>query len=70
MRLMIILAIVLMTMPSAPAHDACAKAECEKIRQQIRQIQSRMRQGYTARQGEKLKADLRKFKAKRSQQCR
>ena len=70
MRLLAIIAVVILISPPATAHEYCPKAECEKTRQKIKQIESKMRQGYTAKQGEKLQADLRKYRAIRSKQCR
>ena len=70
MRLMFVIAIAVLLATTVPAHEYCPKADCEKTRQKIRQIQSKMRQGYTARQGEKMEADLRKYRALRSKQCR
>ncbi len=70
MRLLLIVAIGLLSTPAAMAHDYCPKAECEETKQKIRQIQSKMRQGYTRRQGEKMEADLRKLRSIRSKKCR
>ncbi len=70
MRLALWIILTLALAPGAPAHEKCSKADCEKIRQKIKQIQSKMRQGYTASQGEKLEADLRKDRALRARQCR
>ena len=44
--------------------------ECEKIKQEIREIQSKMRSGYTRAQGEKFEARLRKLRALRAKACR
>ncbi len=60
---------VLVSMPAA-AHDYCPKAECEKVKQQIRTVEARMRQGYTRAQGERLSRRLRELRAQRSQRCR
>ncbi len=70
MRLLTVIAISLLFAPATSAHEYCPKAECEKTKQKIRQIQSRMREGYTRNQGEKMEADLRKLRAIRSKQCR
>jgi len=70
MRLFIAVAVAVLLAPPVSAHVYCPKAECEKTRQKIRQIQSKMRQGYTLKQGEKMEADLRKLRAIRSKQCR
>jgi len=52
------------------AHNYCPKAECEKTKQKIRQLESKMRQGYTRAQGEKWRSRLRELRAVRSKQCR
>jgi len=44
--------------------------ECEKIKQEIRTIHSKMRSGYTRAQGEKLEARLRKLRLLRAKACR
>ena len=46
------------------------KAECDKTKQKIRAIQSKMRSGYTRAQGEKMEAQLRKLRIKRKKACR
>ena len=69
MRMMTILAVNLLISFAVTAHENCPKAECEETKQKIRQIQSKMRQGYTRKQGEKMEADLRKLRAIRSKQC-
>lgn len=54
----------------ASANDTDRKLRCEEIKQDIREIQSRMRAGYTRAQGEKLRAKLRKLRALRFKACR
>ena len=70
MRGLTVIALSLLLVPAASAHEFCSKAECEKTKQKIEQIHSKMRQGYTRKQGEKMEADLRKLAAIRSKQCR
>ena len=70
MRILIIVVLTLLFMPTSSAHEYCPKAKCEKTKQRIQQIQSKMRQGYTRRQGEKMEEELRKLRAIRSKQCR
>jgi len=66
-----IMAVVLVLSPAAGfAHDNCAKAKCEETKQKIEKIQSRMRQGYTRAQGEKMEAQLRSLRAIRAKRCR
>ena len=50
-------------------HDRDALA-CDEVKQNIREIEARMRTGYTRAQGERYEARLRKLKLKRSRLCR
>ena len=56
--------------PRGDAKPDCDKLACDEIKQQIREIESRMRAGYSRAQGEKYEARLRKLKRKRSRLCR
>jgi hypothetical protein len=57
----------LCTTPAAAPTD---RAACEKVKQQIREIESRMRNGYSAAQGIRYQERLRKLKEKRYKLCR
>ena len=46
------------------------KAACEKAKEQIRSIQARMRNGYSAAQGIRYEERLRELKEKRYELCR
>ena len=70
MRNAIVIIALILLVPNVSAHESCAKAECEEPKQRIRQIQSKMRSGYTRKQGEKMEAGLRKLRAVRSKKCR
>lgn len=70
MRIAIVVIALVLFAPDVPAHESCAQAECEETRQKIRLIQSKMRSGYTRKQGEKMESDLRKLRAIRSKKCR
>lgn len=50
-----------------PDRDALA---CEEVKQAIRDIEARMRAGYSRAQGERYEEKLRKLKRKRSRLCR
>ena len=63
---LICLAVLIASQPSA----ATDRAACEKVKQQIREIEARMRNGYSAAQGIRLEARLRKLKQKRYKLCR
>ncbi len=68
-----VLVVVLLSILSSAAshaHNVCAKAKCEEIRQKIKKVQAKMRQGYTRAQGEKMEAELKSLRAIRSQRCR
>ena len=53
----------------APADDE-KKAECAETKSKIRKIESRMRQGYTAKQGMKMEDELRRLRERRKNICR
>lgn len=52
------------------AHEDWTEKDCEKTRQKISKIESKMRQGYTASQGAKMEDELRRLRRLRSKQCR
>jgi len=70
MRLAVCIVLAVLVAPPLAAHEKCPRAECEKTRQKIKAIQAKMRQGYTARQGARLEAELRKYRALRARICR
>ena len=57
---------------SAPvdAHDCHKRDRCEVIKEKIRKVESRMRQGYSAAQGIRLDERLRKLREQRRKACR
>ncbi|MEM7504327.1 MAG: hypothetical protein AAF417_19970 [Pseudomonadota bacterium] len=57
-------------LPAASGHNACGKDDCAKVKRQIRTLESKMRSGYSARQGERWAAKLRELKRKRAKSCR
>jgi len=56
--------------PHATAASKCKKEDCQKVKADIREIQAKMRSGYTAAQGNRYEARLRKLRDKRSRICR
>ncbi|MEE4162237.1 MAG: hypothetical protein V2I25_06980 [Woeseiaceae bacterium] len=73
MRLSIVsigLAIALAMTTNGHALDRKREAECRKIDEQIRNIQSRMRHGYSAAQGVRYEERLRALKERRWRRCR
>ena len=65
----VVLACVALLATPANAHDDL-KVECEKTKQKIKTLQSKMRRGYSRAQGEKWRDQLRALRAVRSKQCR
>lgn len=64
---------LIFTLLAAPAAYAGSKqdeAACAEVKEKIRNIESRMRAGYTRAQGERYNEKLRELKAKRSKLCR
>jgi len=54
----------------AATHRNDTRKDCEKTRQKIARIESKMRQGYRASQGVKMEDELRRLRKLRSKQCR
>jgi hypothetical protein len=54
----------------AVAHPGDRALECEKVKQEIRYIQSKMRAGYSRAEGERMERRLRKLRALRRKACR
>jgi hypothetical protein len=52
------------------ANTKSEKAACAKVKEKIRNIESRMRSGYTRSQGEKYEEKLRELRAERYHLCR
>jgi hypothetical protein len=66
----IALPMLLALAPQSDAKPDCDKLACEEVKQAIREIESRMRMGYSRSQGERYEARLRKLKRRRSKLCR
>jgi len=58
----------LLTVPANAHNDR--EVECEKTKQKIKKLESKMRQGYSRAQGERWREQLRELRAVRSKQCR
>ena len=52
------------------AKPDCDALACAEVKQAIRDIEARMRAGYSRAQGERYEEKLRKLKRKRSRLCR
>jgi hypothetical protein len=71
MKLLIVtLLILVVAQPVTFAKSREEEAACAAVKEDIREIEARMRAGYTRAQGEKYEARLRKLKAKRRKLCR
>ena len=64
------LLVLLMLAPESSARPDRDELACDEVKQAIREIEARMRAGYTRAQGERYEARLRKLKARRSKLCR
>jgi hypothetical protein len=69
-RSWIVVPIMLIIAVSAHPRLARDNHACAEVKEEIREIESRMRAGYTRAQGEKYEAKLRKLKRQRSKLCR
>jgi hypothetical protein len=75
MRIRLIILFVIVAVMSFYSHDSFpridrTKAECEKTKQKISKIESKMRQGYRASEGVKMDDELRRLRKLRSKYCR
>ena len=69
-RLWIVVLTLLIPAAQGNARPDCDALACDEVKQAIREIEARMRAGYTRAQGERYEARLRKLKQKRSRLCR
>lgn len=70
MKLAVLLLLAVALLPTAVAEAQRNKEDCEKVKQQIRVIEAKMRNGYSAAQGIRLEERLRLLKDKRYKVCR
>ncbi len=66
----VIAAALLCSSTHTMAASKCDKEACQKVKADIREIQAKMRSGYTVAQGNRYEARLRKLRDKRSRICR
>jgi predicted DNA-binding protein (UPF0278 family) len=61
-----------MSLVAAPgyAQRDSKETQCEAAKQKIQRLRSKMRQGYTARQGIRMDDEMRRLKKLRSEHCR
>ena len=62
--------VAMMAAATATAGDKEDEAACAEVKAKIRNIEARMRAGYTRAQGERYNEKLRELKAKRYKLCR
>jgi len=68
-RLWIVALACLLAPVAGAARSNCDKLACSEVKEEIREIEARMRSGYTRAQGEKYEAKLRELKRKRKMIC-
>ena len=66
----IIVLILICCSSNATAASKCDKEACQSVKADIREIQAKMRSGYTVAQGNRYEARLRKLRDKRGRICR
>jgi len=66
----VIVLILICGSPNAMAASKCDKEACQSVKADIREIQAKMRSGYTVAQGNRYEARLRKLRDKRGRICR
>ncbi|MGH8224328.1 MAG: hypothetical protein ACREQZ_15270 [Woeseiaceae bacterium] len=68
----LVLSLMLVCMDPCPAlADTRDRAEaCAEVKAKIRKLRSKMRQGYTAKQGMRLEEELRELRERRARLCR
>ena len=64
------LLIMALCLDVADAGKRTDEAACAEVKEKIRNIESRMRSGYTRAQGERYEEKLRELRAKRYKLCR
>ena len=67
---MLIVALIVVEPVDATSQVKTRRNACEAVKAKIRYVESRMRAGYTAKQGIRLEERLRELRRKRSRLCR
>lgn len=68
-RIVLTVALAFSPIHHGTAEDKCRTAECEKIKQKIAKIESKMRQGYRSAAGERMTDELRRLRKLRAKYC-
>jgi hypothetical protein len=58
------------TAPQGCEGRSACRAACDEVKEKIGRIHARMRNGYGAREGESLQAELRRLRERRLRVCR
>ena len=66
----IVSGLVMLAMLASPVQAHKSPTQCEKTKQKISKIESKMRQGYSASAGVKMEEKLRKLRKQRKLHCR
>jgi len=66
----LIVVAVICSGPPVLAASKCDKEACSKVKADIREIEAKMRSGYTVSQANRYEARLRKLRDKRRRICR
>lgn len=54
---------------SAGAHHRLSREQCRRLGERIRKLQSRLRQGYSARQGRRYRERMRELELEKFRKC-
>lgn len=69
MRMAILVLLTSLVISPGIAHEQKSKEECSMVKAKIRHIHSKLRDGYTRAQGERMEAKLRKLRKARQKKC-
>ena len=63
MHRIVLMVVLLALTQSVPAHQKCDRQACSEVKQAIRDVEAKMRGGYTRAQGERYEARTARFPA-------
>jgi hypothetical protein len=55
--------------PGAGAHHRFTREQCRRISERMKKLQSRLRQGYSAKQGRRYREKMRELQLQRFRKC-
>lgn len=70
MRITVTLLLACLALTHADSATRCEREACDKVKADIREIEARMRSGYTNAQGQRYERRLRRLRDKRRRVCR